>query len=84
MSAKRILVVEDEENIRETLRYNLVKEGYRVDEARTGIRRASGSFPLSVRGRRASSRASSMAASCAGRNFASGLTSARNARFASS
>src|SRR4030088_2183687 len=36
MSAKRILVVEDEENIRETLRYNLVKEGYRVDEARTG------------------------------------------------
>ncbi|HEY2704252.1 MAG TPA: response regulator transcription factor [Candidatus Dormibacteraeota bacterium] len=36
MSAKRILVVEDEENIRDTLRYNLVKEGYRVDEARTG------------------------------------------------
>jgi DNA-binding response OmpR family regulator len=36
MSAKRILVVEDEENIRETLRYNLLKEGYRVAEARTG------------------------------------------------
>src|SRR4030088_3197342 len=36
VSAKRILVVEDEDNIRDTLRYNLVKEGYRVDEARTG------------------------------------------------
>ncbi|HEX3607644.1 MAG TPA: response regulator transcription factor [Candidatus Dormibacteraeota bacterium] len=36
MSSKRILVVEDEETIRDTLRYNLVKEGYRVDEARTG------------------------------------------------
>ncbi len=36
MSARRILVVEDEDNIRETLRYNLAKEGYRVDEARTG------------------------------------------------
>src|SRR5947209_4594503 len=33
---KRILVVEDEENIRHTLRYNLVKEGYQVSEARTG------------------------------------------------
>ena len=33
---KRILIVEDEENIRHTLRYNLVKEGYQVSEARTG------------------------------------------------
>ena len=36
MSAKRILVVEDEGNIRETLRYNLHKEGYCVDEAASG------------------------------------------------
>jgi two-component system OmpR family response regulator len=34
--AKRILVVEDEPTIRETLRYNLVKEGYLVSEASTG------------------------------------------------
>jgi len=34
--AKRILVVEDEPTIRETLRYNLVKEGYVVSEAATG------------------------------------------------
>jgi DNA-binding response OmpR family regulator len=34
--AKRILVVEDEPTIRETLRYNLVKEGYLVSEAGTG------------------------------------------------
>jgi DNA-binding response OmpR family regulator len=34
--AKRILVVEDEPTIRETLRYNLVKEGYAVTEASTG------------------------------------------------
>jgi DNA-binding response OmpR family regulator len=33
---KRILVVEDEANIRQTLRYNLVKEGYEVSEAATG------------------------------------------------
>jgi DNA-binding response OmpR family regulator len=33
---KRILVVEDEANIRQTLRYNLVKEGYEVSEAGTG------------------------------------------------
>jgi len=33
---KRILVVEDEPTIRETLRYNLVKEGYLVTEAATG------------------------------------------------
>ena len=33
---KRILVVEDEENIRHTLRYNLIKEGFLVSEARTG------------------------------------------------
>jgi DNA-binding response OmpR family regulator len=36
MSRRRVLVVEDEENIRHTLRYNLVKEGYLVSEARTG------------------------------------------------
>jgi DNA-binding response OmpR family regulator/8-oxo-dGTP pyrophosphatase MutT (NUDIX family) len=36
LSARSILVVEDEENIRHTLRYNLVKEGYSVSEARTG------------------------------------------------
>jgi len=34
--SKRILVVEDEPTIRETLRYNLVKEGYLVSEASTG------------------------------------------------
>ncbi len=33
---KRILVVEDEENISETLRYNLTREGYEVIEAATG------------------------------------------------
>jgi DNA-binding response OmpR family regulator len=33
---KRILVVEDEENISETLRYNLTREGYEVSEASTG------------------------------------------------
>lgn len=33
---KRILVVEDEETIRHTLRYNLIKEGYLVGEARNG------------------------------------------------
>src|SRR5580700_5384137 len=34
--AKRILVVEDEDAIRETLRYNLAREGYVVVEAATG------------------------------------------------
>ena len=34
--AKRILVVEDEDVIRETLRYNLAREGYQVIEAATG------------------------------------------------
>ena len=33
---KRILVVEDEENISETLRYNLTREGYEVSAAATG------------------------------------------------
>jgi DNA-binding response OmpR family regulator len=33
---RRILVVEDEENILQTLRYNLAREGYDVVEARTG------------------------------------------------
>ncbi|MDQ6748243.1 MAG: response regulator transcription factor [Candidatus Dormibacteraeota bacterium] len=36
MSARRVLVVEDEETIRRTLRYNLEREGYTVLEARTG------------------------------------------------
>ena len=35
---KRILVVEDEENISQTLRYNLTREGYEVSEASTGTR----------------------------------------------
>ncbi len=35
-AAKRVLVVEDEDAIRETLRYNLVREGYTVIEARSG------------------------------------------------
>jgi DNA-binding response OmpR family regulator len=35
-AARRILVVEDEENIRQTLRYNLTREGYEVSEASTG------------------------------------------------
>ncbi len=35
-AAKRVLVVEDEDAIRETLRYNLVREGYTVIEAATG------------------------------------------------
>jgi DNA-binding response OmpR family regulator len=35
-AAKRILVVEDEEAIRQTLRYNLTREGYIVSEASTG------------------------------------------------
>jgi DNA-binding response OmpR family regulator len=30
MAAKHILLVEDEETIRETLRFNLVREGYQV------------------------------------------------------
>jgi DNA-binding response OmpR family regulator len=35
-AAKRVLVVEDEDAIRETLRYNLAREGYTVIEAATG------------------------------------------------
>jgi DNA-binding response OmpR family regulator len=38
---KRILVVEDEENISQTLRYNLTREGYEVSEAATGLRPSS-------------------------------------------
>ncbi|MHB8488425.1 MAG: response regulator transcription factor [Candidatus Dormibacteria bacterium] len=37
MGAKHILVVEDEEVIRETLRFNLVREGYQVSLASNGI-----------------------------------------------
>jgi DNA-binding response OmpR family regulator len=37
VGAKHILVVEDEEAIRETLRFNLVREGYQVSQAATGI-----------------------------------------------
>jgi|UniRef100_A0A7C5EL69 two-component system phosphate regulon response regulator PhoB len=36
MARETILVVEDEENIRELLRYNLEKEGYRVKVAASG------------------------------------------------
>ncbi len=36
MATKSILVVEDEDDIRELLRYNLVKEGYRVNGAASG------------------------------------------------
>lgn len=36
MSHERILVVEDDEDISELVRYNLVKEGYRPDLAATG------------------------------------------------
>lgn len=36
LKARRILVVEDEENILHMLRYNLTREGYEVVEARTG------------------------------------------------
>jgi DNA-binding response OmpR family regulator len=35
-AAKRILVVEDDDAIREVLRYNLIREGYAVIEATTG------------------------------------------------
>jgi DNA-binding response OmpR family regulator len=37
VGAKHILVVEDEEVIRETLRFNLVREGYQVSQAVNGI-----------------------------------------------
>jgi DNA-binding response OmpR family regulator len=37
VGAKHILVVEDEEVIRETLRFNLVREGYQVSQAGNGI-----------------------------------------------
>ncbi|MHB8571675.1 MAG: response regulator transcription factor [Candidatus Dormibacteria bacterium] len=36
MNRKRVLVVEDEPNIRDTLRFNLTREGYTVVEAATG------------------------------------------------
>ena len=41
---KRILVVEDEENISQTLRYNLTREGYEVSEAATGTATVVGGF----------------------------------------
>lgn len=36
VTPKRVLVVEDEDAIRQTLRYNLTREGYAVTEASTG------------------------------------------------
>ncbi|GAC1332007.1 MAG: response regulator transcription factor [Candidatus Dormibacteria bacterium] len=36
MTSKQVLLVEDEANIRDTLRFNLTREGYVVREARTG------------------------------------------------
>jgi two-component system, OmpR family, alkaline phosphatase synthesis response regulator PhoP len=48
VTGKRILVVEDEEDIRELLRYNLVKEGYVVSGAASGeeaLRRARAEKP---------------------------------------
>lgn len=36
MSRERILIVDDEEDLRELLSYNLAKEGYRVDTVATG------------------------------------------------
>lgn len=36
MSSKTILVVDDERDIRELVRYNLAREGYKVECARTG------------------------------------------------
>jgi CheY-like chemotaxis protein len=36
-TARRILVVEDDDDIRETLREVLIAEGYEVDEARDGV-----------------------------------------------
>jgi DNA-binding response OmpR family regulator len=35
LTHRRVLLVEDEENIRDTLRFNLTREGYTVTEART-------------------------------------------------
>ena len=36
MPKEKILIVEDEEDILELVRYNLAKEGYRVDCVRSG------------------------------------------------
>ena len=36
VAQKRVLVVEDEDTIRQTLRYNLTREGYAVSEANSG------------------------------------------------
>jgi two-component system alkaline phosphatase synthesis response regulator PhoP len=36
MSGEKILVVDDEENIRELVKYNLAREGYQVDTANSG------------------------------------------------
>jgi two-component system alkaline phosphatase synthesis response regulator PhoP len=51
MAGKHILVVEDEEDIRELLRHNLAKEGYTVSSAATGeegLRRARAETPDAV------------------------------------
>jgi len=36
MSGEKIIVVDDEENIRELVRYNLAREGYRVSTVGSG------------------------------------------------
>ncbi len=51
MAKETILVVEDESEIRELIRYNLTKEGYDVVEAKTGeeaLTRAHGQLPALV------------------------------------
>lgn len=48
MAQKQILVVEDEEDIQELLKYNLQKEGYQVncaDTGESGLQEARKSFP---------------------------------------
>ena len=51
MGKESILVVEDENEIRELIRYNLAKEGYEVIEAKTGVEaltKAHGQLPALV------------------------------------